>query len=50
MLVILLGAIGGMLMSGIIGLFIGAVILALGYELFMEWLDREGVAAEEQTA
>jgi predicted PurR-regulated permease PerM len=50
MLVILLGAIGGMLMSGIIGLFIGAVILALGYELFMEWLDREGATAEEQTA
>jgi predicted PurR-regulated permease PerM len=48
MLVILLGAIGGMIMSGIIGLFIGAVILALGYELFMEWLNREGVSAEEQ--
>ena len=48
MLVILLGAIGGMLMSGIIGLFIGAVILALGYELFMEWLDRGDVVAEEQ--
>jgi predicted PurR-regulated permease PerM len=48
MLVILLGAIGGMLMSGIIGLFIGAVILALGYELFMAWLDREGVSAEGQ--
>jgi len=39
MLVILLGAIGGMLMSGIIGLFVGAIILALGYELFMAWLD-----------
>jgi predicted PurR-regulated permease PerM len=50
MLVILLGAIGGMIMSGIIGLFIGAVILALGYELFMEWLDRGEETAEEQTA
>ncbi len=50
MLVILLGAIGGMIMSGIIGLFIGAVILALGYELFMEWLNREGVSAESQAA
>jgi len=49
MLVILLGAIGGMIMSGIIGLFIGAVILALGYELFMEWLDREDEMAEEQS-
>jgi len=39
MLVILLGAIGGMLLSGIIGLFLGAVILALAYKLFEAWLD-----------
>lgn len=39
MLVILLGAIGGMMMSGIIGLFVGAIILALGYELFIAWLN-----------
>jgi len=39
MLVILLGAIGGMITSGIVGLFIGAVILALGYTLFQVWLD-----------
>ncbi|MEA3302660.1 MAG: AI-2E family transporter [Pseudomonadota bacterium] len=39
MLVILLGAIGGMMTSGIIGLFIGSVVLALGYKLFMIWLD-----------
>ena len=42
MLVILLGAIGGMILSGIIGLFVGAVVLAVGYELFMLWLN-EGV-------
>lgn len=46
MLVILLGAIGGMLMSGIIGLFVGAIILALGYELFMKWLNVGEVAEE----
>ena len=40
MLVILLGAIGGMIVSGIIGLFIGAVILALGYNLFQAWLNQ----------
>jgi predicted PurR-regulated permease PerM len=40
MLVILLGAIGGMMMSGIIGLFVGAIILALGYELFMAWFNK----------
>jgi predicted PurR-regulated permease PerM len=38
MLVIFLGAIGGFLLSGIIGLFVGAVVLALGYDLFMIWL------------
>ncbi len=43
MLVIFLGAIGGMMLSGIIGLFIGAVILALGYELFQQWLGSESV-------
>jgi predicted PurR-regulated permease PerM len=41
MLVILLGAIGGMMTSGIIGLFIGAVILALGYQLFHFWLNED---------
>jgi len=34
MLVILLGAIGGMMMGGIIGLFIGAVLLAFAYKIF----------------
>ena len=34
MLAILLGAIGGMMMSGIIGLFVGAVVLTLSYKVF----------------
>jgi len=38
MLVILPGAIGGMNLSGIIGLFVGAVVLAVGYKLFLAWL------------
>lgn len=37
--VILIGALGGMVTGGIIGLFIGGVLLAVGYELFMEWVD-----------
>ena len=41
MLVILLGAIGGMILSGIIGLFVGAVVLAVGYTLFQAWLAQE---------
>jgi len=44
MLVILLGAIGGMLLSGIIGLFVGAVVLALGYQLMMDWLAHQKTA------
>ena len=39
--IILLGAIGGMMASGIIGLFIGAVILAIWYKLFGLWLESE---------
>jgi predicted PurR-regulated permease PerM len=34
MLAVLLGAIGGMIMSGIIGLFVGAVVLAISYKIF----------------
>jgi predicted PurR-regulated permease PerM len=37
-LVIFLGAIGGMLTLGIIGLFLGSVVLALGFALFLAWL------------
>jgi predicted PurR-regulated permease PerM len=36
--IILFGAIGGMIMSGIIGLFVGAVILSIVYKLFGLWL------------
>ena len=45
--VILLGALGGMVSSGIIGMFIGAVLLAVGYQIFMEWVNyvEEGESA-----
>lgn len=49
MLVILLGAIGGMIMSGVIGLFTGAVILALGYELLITWVYKDEPATETTT-
>jgi predicted PurR-regulated permease PerM len=38
MLVVFLGAIGGFILSGFIGLFTGAVVLSLGYKLFEVWL------------
>lgn len=37
--VILLGALGGMVSGGIIGMFVGAVLLAVGYQIFMDWVD-----------
>ena len=37
MIIILIGSIGGMMIMGIIGLFIGAVILAMAYQLFHMW-------------
>ena len=36
--VILLGALGGLASSGILGMFVGATLLALGYQIFMAWV------------
>jgi len=46
--IILLGALGGIISGGIIGMFVGAVLLAVGYRVFMDWvaMDEEGVVAE----
>ncbi len=46
MAVIFLGAIGGFLYFGIIGLFVGSVILSLGYKLFLVWLYDEPETTE----
>jgi predicted PurR-regulated permease PerM len=57
MLAVLLGAIGGMIMSGIIGLFVGAVVLTIAYKVFEALLvedvlenasDIEDVIAKEE--
>jgi predicted PurR-regulated permease PerM len=36
--VILLGALGGMAAAGILGMFVGATLLTLGYQIFMGWV------------
>jgi predicted PurR-regulated permease PerM len=46
--IILLGALGGMVSAGLIGLFVGAVLLALGYVIFMDWV-AEGEAADAES-
>jgi predicted PurR-regulated permease PerM len=44
--VILLGVIGGVMAFGLVGLFIGAVVLAVGYVLFMDWVGRTDSATD----
>lgn len=39
--VVLLGALGGMATNGILGMFIGATLLSIGYRIFMAWV-KEG--------
>lgn len=49
MLVILLGALGGMILQGITGLFVGAVVLALTYQLGVAWMENP-LSSREMTA
>ena len=44
--IILVGAIGGMILMGALGLFLGAVLLSLSYLLFLAWLDDARVTRE----
>lgn len=43
--IVFLGAIGGFLAMGIIGLFVGPILVSVGYKLFLAWLD-EGIDIE----
>ena len=47
MAVVFLGAIGGFVALGLIGLFVGAIVLSVGYKLFLAWLDQTPTAAQE---
>lgn len=44
--VVLIGALGGMVSNGILGMFLGATLLALGYQLFMGWVKEHQAPAE----
>jgi predicted PurR-regulated permease PerM len=46
MVVIFIGAIGGFMRAGIIGLFVGAVVLAVGHNLFKWWLENASETAQ----
>jgi predicted PurR-regulated permease PerM len=46
MLVILLGVIGGTVTYGLIGLFLGPILLGIFYELLMAWLGEQKTGAK----
>lgn len=48
--VILIGVIGGMIAAGMVGLFLGPVLLAVGYQLFMSWIGREEIEPAGEAA
>ena len=48
--VVLLGALGGMVSNGILGMFLGATMLALGYQLFMGWVKSQQPPVETADA
>lgn len=39
MLIIFIGVVGGFMFSGFIGLFTGAIVMSIGYKLFIGWLN-----------
>jgi predicted PurR-regulated permease PerM len=45
--VVFLGAIGGFVAMGLIGLFVGAIVLSVGHKLFIAWLARSPAALGE---
>jgi predicted PurR-regulated permease PerM len=47
MLLILAGSIGGLIAFGIIGLFIGPVLLAVSYTLLTAWIEGDAGQASE---
>ena len=43
--VILIGAIGGLILHGLLGLFVGAVVFSIGHVLISEWISHGEAAA-----
>ena len=46
LLLILAGVIGGLLSAGLVGIFVGPVVLAVAYTLFDAWIDDGDVPAD----
>jgi len=48
LLLIIAGVIGGMLAFGLIGIFVGPVLLAVAYTLFTAWINQEGAISRTE--
>jgi predicted PurR-regulated permease PerM len=48
LLLIIAGVLGGLLAFGIIGLFVGPVVLAVAYTLFTAWIDEGGAVTRTE--
>jgi predicted PurR-regulated permease PerM len=47
MLVIFIGVIGGFIFSGFLGLFTGAIVMSIGYKLFVGWVNSDEEVDQE---
>ncbi len=50
MLVLFMGSLGGFIAGGILGLFVGAVVLSMGYTVFMAWIEEPTATANDGAA
>ena len=51
MLLVIAGVVGGLLAFGLIGIFVGPVVLAVAYTLFTAWIDEDGaISRTEKTS
>ncbi|MEO6110712.1 MAG: AI-2E family transporter YdiK [Nitrospiraceae bacterium] len=48
MLLVIAGVIGGLLAFGLIGIFVGPVVLAVAYTLFTAWIDEDGAISKNR--
>jgi predicted PurR-regulated permease PerM len=48
LLLIIVGVVGGLLAFGIVGLFVGPVVLAVAYTLFTAWIDQDGAISKNR--
>jgi predicted PurR-regulated permease PerM len=50
MLVLFMGSLGGFMAGGLLGLFVGAVVLSMGYTVFMAWVEGSEAPISEDSA